>query len=75
VDIVHPYPLSHNADFHVRWIFSNESLSLNTDCENQSIDLDLNAGWNMVNYDLSDSDNHLQYTGSRPDEVEWKVDM
>lgn len=63
----------HSGAYHVRWIFSSDDVSINETCAGASVDLDLHKGWNEVVFDLSDSDNKKQYTGERPNEVDWVI--
>lgn len=76
-DIVQPVPNPAAGDYHVRWIFANQPVALDTQCRDgeRTVDLELNAGWNEVIYDLSDRDQIRQYTGSRPGAVDWQLDV
>jgi hypothetical protein len=62
--------------FYVRWVYAQESVSLQHECQNgeYSMDMDLDAGWNEFVLDTRDRDNVMQYTGDRPAEVEWTVE-
>lgn len=77
VSVVLPVPNPAAGDYHVRWFFANQPVTLDTQCRDgeRSVDLELNPGWNEVVYDLSDSDLVRQYTGDRPAEVDWKLDI
>jgi hypothetical protein len=76
-DVVVPVPKSAKGDYHVRWIFADQSVTLDTQCRDgeRIVELELSSGWNEVSYDLSDRDQIRQYTGSRPNAVEWQLDI
>lgn len=76
VDRTLPLPL--DTGTHVRWIFAEESVSINTECRDgdRTMDLDLGAGWNEVIIETERPNNdflHEQYTGSRPGSVDWEL--
>jgi len=76
-DISTPVPNRAQGDYHVRWIFASQSVTLDHQCSQgeRVVDLELNQGWNEVAYDLSNRDQIRQYTGDRPSEVDWTLEI
>lgn len=71
-------PLPREQGVHVRWIFAEEPLDLDTECRegDARMDLRLEAGWNEVIIGVDRPETtwgHHQYTGTRPDEVSWRL--
>lgn len=76
VDITLPLPLEEGT--HVRWIFAEEPVEINAECRdgNRSMSLDLAAGWNEVIIETERPGNdwlHDQFTGERPENVDWMI--
>lgn len=77
VDRVRPLPLAEGT--HIRWIFAEEAVTIDAECRDgeRQMNLDLNAGWNEIIIETERPENtwfHDQYTGERPEEVEWMLD-
>ncbi len=76
VDITLPLPLEEGT--HVRWIFAEESVEIDAECRggNRSMSLNLAAGWNEVIIETDRPGNdwvHDQFTGERPENVDWMI--
>lgn len=74
VDITLPLPLEEGT--HVRWIFAEEPVEIDTECRDgdRTMSLDLSAGWNEVIIETERPGNdwfHDQFTGERPENVDW----
>ena len=76
-----PFPGVHQ-DIHVYWIYADRSTEVQGTCGDDSeasthsheVNLSLTAGWNEVILDHRSAAAISQYTGQRPDGVDWYMD-
>lgn len=76
---VYPPQSDTDGEYQVRWIYSNEEISISKTCDSGStgtneVEVDLSKGWNEIIFDLSDEQNKRMYTGDIPSEVSWVLE-
>lgn len=70
--IVSPFP--DREEIYVFWYYSTTSVSAEATCSSGEINIDLSPGWNEIILDNTDRDDRRQYTGERPDGVDWYME-